>query len=265
MLRQVVDPEESKPPGGGGRNRRGPQRRRHGAPPQRGVPAHYDAAARQVIERVLSRTMTQPQKLFGLILATRYIVANRLPGTIVECGVWRGGSMQAAALTLLESGDTGRELHLYDTFEGMTPPEDVDRRVDGKRAAELLETNSRDTRVWGVATLDDVQAGMAETGYPSDGVHFHVGPVEQTIPRDAPDSVAILRLDTDWYASTRHELEHLYHRLVPGGVLIIDDYGYWEGSRKATDEFFERIGERLLLSPLADGRIAVKPGPRQGT
>lgn len=204
--------------------------------------------------------MTQPEKLFGLILATRYVVANEIPGDIVECGVWRGGSMQAAALALLGCADVTRDLHLYDTFEGMTPPQDVDRRLDGRTAAELLETNSRDSRVWGVATLDDVKAGMAEIGYPSERIHFHPGPVEETIPGAAPDSVAILRLDTDWYASTLHELEHLYHRLSPGGVLIIDDYGWWEGSRKATDEFLDRIGERLLLLPIADGRIAVKPG-----
>jgi hypothetical protein len=227
------------------------------------VPAYYDAAARAVIERVRPRTMTQPEKLFGLILATRYVVANGIQGDVVECGVWRGGSMQAAALTLLECADVTRELHLYDTFEGMTPPQDVDRRLDGKSAAELLDANDRDSRVWGVATLDDVKAGMTEIGYPNERIHFHPGPVEDTIPREAPGSVAILRLDTDWYASTLHELEHLYDRLNPGGVLIIDDYGYWEGSRKATDEFLERIGERLLLSPIADGRIAVKPGLRE--
>jgi O-methyltransferase len=263
-VRQVVEREANMSPGKGGRKRRGPQDRRPAGRPRGAVPAHYDTAAKAVIERVRPRTMTQPEKLFGLILATRYVVANGIPGDIVECGVWRGGSMQAVALALLECADVTRDLHLYDTFEGMTPPQDVDRRLDGRSAAELLESNSRDTRVWGVATLDDVQAGMAEIGYPHERIHFHPGPVEDTIPREAPDSAAILRLDTDWYASTRHELEHLYHRLSPGGVLIIDDYGYWEGSRKATDEFLERIGERLLLLPIADGRIAVKPGLGEG-
>jgi len=223
------------------------------------VDAQFDDAAKAVIKRVGPRTMTHPEKLYGLILATRYVATHKVPGDIVECGVWRGGSMQAAALTLLEGGDDSRDLHLYDTFEGMTPPDEVDRRADGASAADLLQTSSRDSNLWAVATLDDVRAGMAEVGYPSERVHYHPGRVEDTIPGDAPESIAILRLDTDWYASTRHELEHLYDRLSPGGVLILDDYGYWEGSRRATDEFLAESGAALLLVPLRDGRIAVKP------
>ena len=69
----------------------------------------------------------------------------------------------------------------------------------------------------------------------------------------------MLRLDTDWYASTLHELEHLYDRVASGGVVVLDDYGYWEGARRAVDEFLERRGEPLLLMPMASGRIAVKP------
>ncbi len=249
---------------GGPRSRGKPVKRASAGKQKTALPTHYDTDAKTVIERVGPRTMTQPEKLFGLILATRYIATHEVPGDIVECGVWRGGSMQAAALTLLELGDTNRDLHLYDTFEGMTPPDDVDRRSDGRTAAELLATSSRDSRVWGVATLDDVKAGMAEVGYPAERIHYHPGRVEDTIPHEAPETVAILRLDTDWYASTRHEFEHLYHRLSPGGVLIIDDYGYWEGSRRATEEFLEQSGAQLLLLPVGDGRIAVKPDARRG-
>jgi O-methyltransferase len=254
-----ASPERSRRPGGQRRNR-ARQRRTSARKHKTALPPHYDTTAKTVIERVGPRTMTQPEKLFGLILATRYIATHEIPGTIVECGVWRGGSMQAAALTLLECGDTSRELHLYDTFEGMTPPDEVDRRSDGRTAAELLASSSRKSKVWGVATLDDVKAGMAEVGYPPEGIHYHPGRVEDTIPREAPETIAILRLDTDWYASTRHEFEHLYQRLSPGGVLIIDDYGYWEGSRRATEEFLEQSGAQLLLLPVGDGRVAVKPG-----
>jgi hypothetical protein len=92
-------------------------------------------------------------------------------------------------------------------------------------------------------------------------VHFIEAPVEESLPAHAPEQIALLRLDTDWYASTRHELEHLYPRLVPGGVLIIDDYGHWEGARRAADEYFGKIGEHLLLNRLDyAARIAVKPG-----
>jgi len=85
------------------------------------------------------------------------------------------------------------------------------------------------------------------------------GKVEETVPANAPDQIALLRLDTDWYESTRHELEHLYGRLASGGVLIIDDYGWWQGSREATEELLRKTGQRLLLVRAGTGRIAVKP------
>ena len=228
-------------------------------PRPRGRPGHVDAAAQRTIEAVRPRTMTSEHKLFALIVATRYVVDHGIPGAIVECGVWRGGSQQAVAYTLLERGVTDRDLHLFDTFEGMTEPGDKDLRHDGRPAAELLERSDRTTKVWAVAGLDDVRAGMAETGYPAERVHFHPGPVEDTIPGAAPDGIAILRLDTDWYGSTRHELEHLYDRVPSGGVLILDDYGFWQGARDAVEEFLDRTGARLLLAPMASGRIAVKP------
>ncbi|MFC7470447.1 TylF/MycF/NovP-related O-methyltransferase [Actinomadura keratinilytica] len=95
--------------------------------------------------------------------------------------------------------------------------------------------------------------------YPKERLHYVQGLVEKTVPAEAPEQISVLRLDTDWYASTRHELEHLYPRLVSGGVLLIDDYGYWQGSRRAVDEFLEATGERLLLLRMDEGRIAVKP------
>lgn len=224
----------------------------------RSLPSHYDEAAVRTIMQVRPRTMTSHWKLFGLILATRYIQAHDIPGDIVECGVWRGGSMQATALTLLEIGACDRDLHLFDTFEGMPPPTELDSR-GGVSAEELLSRATRDDEIWAVADLEDVRAGMQETGYPAERIHYHVGRVEDTIPGEAPEQIAILRLDTDWYESTRHELEHLYDRLSAGGVLILDDYGNWDGARKATDEFVEKIGAKLLLLPLSGGRVAVKP------
>lgn len=235
------------------------------APSTAGVrlPPHYDDAKRAIIAKVLPRTMTGPPKLEPLVEAVRYVVHNDIPGEIVECGVWRGGSMEAMALTLGSLGETSRELHLFDTFEGMPPPTDEDkhRRGDGTTitAADALATSPRDSKYWAVAGLDDVRAAMDESGYPPDMVHYHVGMVEDTIPGEAPGQIAILRLDTDWYTSTKHELETLYDRLSPGGVLMLDDYGDWEGARKATDEWMEATGERLFLVPMGTGRIALKP------
>ena len=219
-----------------------------------------DDEAGRIVQAVSSRTMTGTVKLFGMIEALRYIDRAGVPGAIVESGVWRGGSMQAAALTLQSCGDTERELHLFDTFEGMPPPSDSDVRLkDGRTAKDLLEENDRDNRIWAIASLDDVKQGMAETDYPAEKIFYHQGRVEETIPGEAPERIALLRLDTDWYESTRHELDHLYDRLSPGGVLIIDDYLYWEGARRATDEWLDETGKTLFLVPLELGRILVKP------
>jgi hypothetical protein len=168
--------------------------------------------------------------------------------------------MQAVALALRERGITDRDLYLFDTFTGMTDPTDEDRAADGTPAAQLLAQSTRDAKIWAVASLEDVQEGMAETGYPAERLHYCVGKVEDTLPGQAPERIALLRLDTDWYESTRHELEQLYSRVSPGGVLIFDDYSTWQGARKAVDEFIARTGEPLLLVPIAAGRIAVKPG-----
>ena len=224
------------------------------------LPADMDEEAKDIIRAVRPYTMTSADKLYALIVATRYVVKHSIPGDIVECGVWRGGSMQAAARTLLASGDTGRDLYLFDTYEGMPPPSDVDVRVaDGSSAEQLLAESSRESKVWAVATLDDVQEAFASVPYPEQRVHFVKGLVEETIPAEAPEQISILRLDTDWYESTRHELDHLYPRLASGGVLLIDDYGYWQGSRRAVDEFIEKTGARLLLHRMSSGRLAVKP------
>lgn len=236
------------------------ERPRRGAKVARGeLPADYDDEAKQIIRAVRPYTMTSHEKLYALIQATRHVCRSGIPGAIVECGVWRGGSMQAVARTLLEQGDLDRDLFLFDTFEGMPPPSEKDRRFDGRAAADLLAASDKTAKVWAAATLDDVKAGLEDVGYPTDRIHFIKGLVEETVPSEAPHEIAILRLDTDWYESTRHELQHLYPRLAPGGVLIIDDYGWWQGSRQAVDEFLDSAGERLLLHRIASGRIAVKP------
>jgi O-methyltransferase len=224
------------------------------------LPADMDEEARDIIRAVRPFTMTSADKLYALIVATRYVARHSIPGDIVECGVWRGGSMQAAARTLLACGETSRDLYLFDTYEGMPPPSGADVRVaDGSSAEQLLATLPRQSKVWAVATLDDVREAFASVPYPRERVHFVKGLVEDTVPGEAPDQISILRLDTDWYESTRHELDHLYPRLSAGGVLLIDDYGYWQGSRQAVDEFIERTGARLLLHRMSSGRVAVKP------
>ena len=222
-------------------------------------PDDYDDELCEVIRMVRPYTMTSPDKLHALITATRYLSRHDVAGAVVECGVWRGGSMHAVARTLNGFGDHSRDLYLFDTFEGMPPPTEKDVRMDGKTAQDLLAGSSKDKTIWAYATLEDVRAGFDTVPYPSERVHYVAGKVEDTIPSGAPESIALLRLDTDWYDSTRHELEHLYPRLVSGGILIIDDYGSWQGAKQATDEFLEQTGARLLMLRAGRGRIAVKP------
>lgn len=209
------------------------------------------------------QTMTSLERMYALYSATNYVVENELPGDFVECGVWRGGSVMLMAATLVRRGDTTRDLWLYDTFDGMTAPsaEDV-QAMSGRAAADILREHDRtpDDPFWGIATHDAVERNLRRTGYPSERFHVIEGDVMTTLPELAPEAIALLRLDTDWYASTRHELTNLYPRLVPGGVLIIDDYGYWRGARKATDEFVATLRPRPLLQRIDyTGRICVKP------
>jgi O-methyltransferase len=215
----------------------------------------------QIIERVQPFTMTSRERISSLCHAVRFVARAKVPGDIVECGVWRGGSMMAAALTLLTESDI-RTLRLYDTFEGMPPPSDLDRSVvSGKPAAVLLAQADQSSNLWAQATLDEVKINLETTGYPPERIRYIPGKVEETIPTNAPETIALLRLDTDWYESTKHELENLYPRLAVGGVLIIDDYGCWEGSRRATDEYVAENPSILLQRIDNEGRIAVKIGP----
>jgi len=209
-------------------------------------------------------TMTSIERMYALWQAVEYIGHARVPGDVVECGVWRGGSSMLAALALLHTGQK-RPMWLYDTYEGMTAPSERDRNWKGDSAADRLATQERIPGVfndWSFATLDDVERQMATVGYPRNLLNHVRGPVERTIPGNCPKTISLLRLDTDWYESTRHELEHLWPRLSVGGVLIIDDYGHWQGAREATDEFFEEQGLReMLLRIDYTGRLAIKLPP----
>lgn len=210
-----------------------------------------------IIRRVREFTMTSAERIYALIHAVRYVSVNNIAGDIVECGVWKGGSMAAAARMLVQLRDFRRDLYLFDTFEGMSEPTKNDVDYDGKEAAQLLLTNP--SFKCDGAPLESVKRVLAEAGYPENKTHFVVGRVEETIPKKAPQAIALLRLDTDWYESTKHELTHLFPRVSRGGVIIIDDYGHWKGARKACDEYFVQNGISLLFNRIDyTGRIAIR-------
>jgi O-methyltransferase len=217
----------------------------------------------QIINAVRPYTMTSAARVWALVNAIQYISGNRIEGDICECGVWRGGSSMAAALKLKSLGDI-RKLWLYDTFAGMSEPTAHDK-VTQKAASAYGEwrKHQRGTTLneWCFAPLDDVRRNMQSTGYPIDLVSCVVGKVEHTlnVPANIPDRIALLRLDTDWYESTKVELEALYDKVSPGGVVIIDDYGHWDGTRRAVEEFFASRPRKMLLDRIDHaGRLGVK-------
>jgi O-methyltransferase len=215
-----------------------------------------------VMKRVKPYTSTSPERIVGLMNAVKYITANRIPGALVECGVWRGGSTMAAIYTLLSLKDTSRDVHLFDTFEGMSAPTDKDVMFDGQKASEILAGSERKEgpgNYWCIAGIEDVRNNVHGTGYPKEKIHLVKGKVEETIPQHAPAQIALLRLDTDWYESTAHEMKHLYPRVSPNGIVIIDDYGHWQGARRAVDEYFAGQAYQPLLNRLDyTGRLLVK-------
>ena len=227
---------------------------------QRRMPDVADADF-EIMRRVEPYTMIGADRLLALIEAARYIHKARLPGALVECGVWRGGASMAAMITLLELGCTDRDFYLYDTFEGMSTPTIHDRRIDGRHA--MPEFHARrtgsDSADWCRAGLDEVRAAVLSTGYPAERIHFVKGKVEDTIPGTMPREIALLRLDTDWYESTRHEMVHMFPRLAQHGVLILDDYGHWQGARQAVDEYLDAQRVALLLTRTDyTGRMGIK-------
>jgi hypothetical protein len=216
-----------------------------------------------IFERVRDYTMTSPDCVYALFNATRHVIRNGIPGDLVECGVWRGGSAMTMALTCELMGAADRRIWLYDTFAGMTRPDEIDvRKRDGSETIKRWEMQQKDGHnEWAYAPLDEVRRNMAATGFAEERIRYVQGPVEETIPGETPDAISLLRLDTDWYSSTIHELNHLYPKLSEGGFLIVDDYGSYEGSRVATDEYLETLSARPFLHRIdTAARIAVKPG-----
>jgi hypothetical protein len=216
-----------------------------------------DVAFMQAFNRVSPFTMTSPERLYALHKAVIYTIEKGLAGSFVECGVWRGGSSMMIALTLQQLGISDRDLYLYDTFEGMSEPTEADKDLSGDEAAKLLATHQKTAGVWAFAGLDDVQQNMTATGYPAHRIHYIKGKVEDTIPGTIPAEIALLRLDTDWYESTKHELVQLYPLLAQQGPLIIDDFGHWQGAKKAVVEYFE--GKQVLMHRIDyTGRMIIK-------
>jgi len=182
--------------------------------------------------------------------AITYILKNNIEGAIIECGV-DGGNFEHVWINELMKHNMVRDIYLYDTFEGLVKPSEYDYTCDNAtlysmNKDEVLQMWSRQqinetTNGWCYTPLETVQKRLRSTGYSEDKLHYVVGNVMDTLKDTStiPEKIAVLRLDTDWYESSKYELEQMYDRVVQGGVIIFDDYYHWDGQRRATDDFFK--------------------------
>jgi O-methyltransferase len=219
-------------------------------------------AARAAVAIVDECTMGSYERLVTLWQQVRYLDRSAVPGCLVECGTWRGGASGMMALAHMASGTPQRALHLFDSFEGLPEP---DAQKDGDVAIAYADQHARGTLLpigQCVGALETNQGLIHETiGYPRALTHFHVGWFQDTVPR-ATDvgSIALLRLDGDWYDSTKICLQYLYPRVYSGGVVVIDDYGKWPGCRRAVDEFMAGLAFAPLLNHIdASARYIIVP------
>jgi hypothetical protein len=204
------------------------------------IPIEADKQIINLINICSKFSMGGHQRMYLLSQAILNVKEKNLEGDFVECGVWKGGNILLYKL-LNDFYGLNKTIFAYDTFEGMTAPEDVDIEFTGRSAKQLLEDHEylNPGNVLCFSSLNSVKKNISEYTKLKN-INFIIGPVEKSLllEKNLPKKISILRLDTDWHSSTKIELEILYPRLVQGGILIIDDYGHWQGSKKATDEYF---------------------------
>lgn len=227
----------------------------------------FGKAEREIFHFVLDHEFTRvsPQRLIATINACKHAALAGTDGDFVECGVWRGGNAIAAKM-IFEHYQCDKTVWLFDTYTGMSEPTDEDRSARSGKAArnKYLREQKGDHNAWCFASLEDVQRNVEKSGVDMSGVRFVKGDVAQTLTNgaDLPGSISVLRLDTDWYASTKIEMEILYPRLSSGGSLLIDDFGQWEGARQAIEEYLVKLPapeQPLLHYTDYTGRMGIKP------
>lgn len=220
----------------------------------------YSKQVREIFKIVSPYTLTKLDTIQSLIDSVKYIIKNNVEGDFIECGVWKGGSIMTMIKTLQELNVSDREIFLYDTFSGMSKPTSEDIASDGRIAPDLYAGITGEMRRENDAVpLDKVQRNISSLNYDENKIHYVKGKVEDTLSNNNHKKIALLRLDTDWYESTKCELELLFPKLVKGGILIIDDYGDWNGSKKATKEYLKKNNIKMMLHRLpGNERIGIK-------
>ena len=228
---------------------------------QKIIEIEFGAEFLQLWRAIAKYTMVSTERAYATYNACRYVARYNIPGCFTECGVFKGGMAMLAAMVFAKHAGTARDIFLFDTFSGMTTPGRIDIDRQGVSAASALAADPEMCK----SSLDEVRHNLAQTGYPMHRFRIVGGDVCSTLrePANVPNNIAILRLDTDWYDSTRAELETLYEKVTPGGVVLVDDYGHWLGARQAVDEFINQLPYPVYVSRTdTTGIEFVKPAIR---
>ena len=207
----------------------------------------------RAVKLVEPYTMVGPGRLMSAYDAVRTVDRENVEGAIVECGVFKGGT--SAVMTMAAAPH--RRIWMFDSFEGLPEP----GALDGEKAFEYAGHRSS-----GALTPIDQCVGPLETVEKLFFEILHIDPrrvfirkgwFQDTLPiaKNEIGPIAILRLDGDWYDSTKVCLDNLYDLVAPGGFVLIDDYGYWEGARKAVDEFRESRGITAVLEHIDESAL----------
>ena len=203
-------------------------------------PIDFSRKTIALCKKVKPFTMTSYERIAVLEMGIKYLVKQNVPGDMVECGVARGGSILVMAMTLVNMQAVDRRLWLYDTFEGMPEPTEYDLGRYGTNAIKKYHKHLEgNVSKWINHPIEEVKSVIAKSEYPASNIRFIKGKVEDTLQKETPEQIAMLRLDTDFYESTKVEMDILYPKVSPGGLILLDDYYKWQGSKKAVDEFIE--------------------------
>ena len=193
---------------------------------------------REIIKIAKKYSMTTEIRMWALINSIKKVDYEKIEGDIVECGIWKGGNI-ILINKLLKKIKLNKKIYCYDTFEGMISTDKIDKEISSGRSSLQIIKDHEYYKC--ESLLKETKKNISKNFDDINNIYFIKGRVEDTLTeeKNIPDKISICRLDTDYYSSTKIELEVLYPRLVPGGFLIIDDYGHWSGCKKAVDEYFK--------------------------
>jgi len=224
------------------------------------IPSEADDFQKKIIKECSDLTATGTIRMFGFLKAIEHVCLNDVKGDIVECGVLQGGNI-IMAQKYLNKLNSANLIYGFDTFAGMTEPTKEDTDNNNNSQIKIWKKHLRDDKIcdWAFCSIEDVNKNISNL-VPKNNIKLIKGKVEHTllIKENIPEKISILRLDTDWYESTKIELEVLYPRLSKGGFLIIDDYGEFSGCRKAVDDFFKNKKHYLNYID-SSSRVLIKP------